>query len=152
MRIYLQALDLDVCLPIDNGEINDEFDKKARKEIMRGLSNLDIENMIFCKISKDISDKLNYIYEVDMKDTCDVKRISMKAEAVKYSKRVEDHEPYDDSFVSIRNIDDQHQKKIRSTSNLLFCCYYKTIGHLFSNLSASSIGESESFSSSYSGK
>lgn len=38
MRIYLQALDLDVSLSVEVEVVNYKFDKKYRKEIMIWLS------------------------------------------------------------------------------------------------------------------
>lgn len=58
MKIYLQAINLDVWLFVDNGEIDDNFDKKVRKEIMRRLSKSDI-NFFFFKIVKEIWDKFS---------------------------------------------------------------------------------------------
>ena len=43
-----------------------------------------------------------------MKVSCDVKRLSMEDEAMNDSKRIEDHESDDDSFVSIGQVNDQH--------------------------------------------
>jgi len=82
------------------------------------LSKSDIEKLICIKNAKEIWDKLQCNYEVDMKIACGVKRFSMEDEVGKYSKSIEKHESNDDFSVSIAQVDDQHLKKMQSTSNL----------------------------------
>lgn len=148
MGVFLQDLDFDVWISVEYGVIKYKFDRQARKEIMRRLSKSNIEKLIYFKTAKEIWDKLQSIYEVDMQVACDVKRLSMEYEVVKYSKSFEDHESVDDSFVSIGQFDDQHPENMKSTSNLFFCCYCRKIDHLSSNCSTTSNGENERCSSS----
>jgi len=137
---------------MENGVINNKFNKLSRKKIMRGLSKADIEKLICYKTTQEIWDKLQSIYEVDMQVACEVKRISLEDDAVKDLKSIEYHETNDDSSVSRGQINDQHAEEMQIASKLLFCCYCRTIGHLFSNCSTANTSESESCSSNFSGE
>jgi len=105
---------------VSYGVIYENFDKLARKEIMRVFSKVGIEKEIYFKTTKEIWDKLESIYEVHMQVLCDVKRLSLVDgeinDSVKYSKRIEDHESYDDSFVSRGKIVDQHPEDMWTAS------------------------------------
>lgn len=70
-----------------------------------------------------------------MKDACDVKRLSLKYEYVKDSKRIEYDELDNDSHVSSGKQFYQHPEEMQFASKLLFCCYCRTICYLFSNFS-----------------
>jgi len=52
MKIYLKSLDLDVWKSVENGVIEDKFDKQTKEEIMRGLSKSNIEKLIYFDTSK----------------------------------------------------------------------------------------------------
>jgi len=58
MKIYLQSLDFDVWLSMENGVINYKLDKQVRNEILRGLSKANIKKIIYFKITKELWDKL----------------------------------------------------------------------------------------------
>lgn len=96
---------------------------------------------------KEIWDKLQSIYEVDMQDVCDVKRLYMEDESIKDSKSVKYHEPDDDSSASMGKFNGQDPKKMQSTIKLKFCCYCRTISHLSSKCFVVSTSESEICSS-----
>jgi len=66
MRIYLQSVDLDIWLYVEGGVINDKFDRQSREEITRGSCKVDFEKVIYCDIAKEIWDKLQSIYDLDM--------------------------------------------------------------------------------------
>lgn len=88
---------------MENGVINNTFDRLARKEIMKGLSKINIGKVICYKTTKEIWDKLKSIYEVDMQVACDVKRLSLEDEVVKESKRIEYDESDDDSIGQVND-------------------------------------------------
>lgn len=52
MRIFLQYRDLDVWINVEYGVINYKFYRQDMKEIMRGLSKSNIENVIYFKLPK----------------------------------------------------------------------------------------------------
>lgn len=152
MRIYLQTLDSDVWLSVENGLTNNKFNEQAKEAIMKGLSKSDIEKVIIkCNTTKELWNELHTIYDIYIQAACDVKSVSLKNGAVKDSKSIEDHASEDDSLVSRGQVVDQHTKDLgdmQSSSKMLFCYYCRTIGHLSSSRSIASFNERESCSSS----
>jgi len=151
MRIYLQLIDLDVWLFVENGVIDGDVDAQAKEETLRGFSMTYIEKLIYCDTAQEIWNELHSIHHTRIQVACDVKGLSLEDGVVKYSKSIKDHESKDDSLISRGQVIDQHTKvleDIQSASKLMFYCSCRKKFHLSSSCSISSTTEIESFLSS----
>lgn len=78
MEIYLQSLDFDIWLSTENRIKDSEFNEQPKEEILKGLSKLDLEKVIYYETTKEIWNELQSVYDEETQVAYDIKRPSLK--------------------------------------------------------------------------